>query len=374
MVKNRRLLLVDDDPALLNMSSKMLAGESYEITTASCVAEGLAAFQKINPGVILTDLQMPDGTGVELAEKVRAENRTVQIIILTGAGSVQSGVRALEIGTFDYLLKPVARIDLTESVMRAFKRFDLISERAAIEVRPSEADISLEQEVQSRTEQIEKMAQQILRIQDKERLELASELHDSMGQTLASLKLGLSMFRRDVREDQQARVAEFIQGIDEVIARVRALSRELAPFNRHSTMASSIQQMLAEIESKRLFKTRFDLTAIENCFGKKWSTDYFRIVQQLLSNVIAHAQATEITLDTELTPELLILRLTDNGIGIQSSPKRPDSGFGLSLIQRRTNALGGTFDAHEIRDHENRVLGTFVKVAIPVKTIENLTN
>jgi two-component system response regulator AtoC len=113
------ILLVDDEATLARNVQRYLERDGFEVRTAGTLREGWREFEAFRPDVLLLDLALPDGNGLDLLAKVRATDRQVKVIILTGHGSVQTAVEAMKAGAWDYLTKPVALGELKLLVDKA---------------------------------------------------------------------------------------------------------------------------------------------------------------------------------------------------------------------------------------------------------------
>jgi two-component system response regulator HydG len=115
-----RLLVVEDDGALRALLAELLAAEGYDPLTASGGREALTMLEA-HPDVrvILTDLLMPDGGGEELLRAVVAREPARRVVVMTAFGSIESAVRLVRAGAFDYLTKPVSTTELLRTVARA---------------------------------------------------------------------------------------------------------------------------------------------------------------------------------------------------------------------------------------------------------------
>jgi serine/threonine-protein kinase len=101
-------LIVDDDAALLRIHARALTNRGYRVETAP---DGRAATQALEKGgfdVILSDIDMPTMNGIELLQRVRAHDPDVPVILITGAPSLETAVKAVELGAMRYLVKPVS--------------------------------------------------------------------------------------------------------------------------------------------------------------------------------------------------------------------------------------------------------------------------
>jgi DNA-binding NtrC family response regulator len=115
-----RLLVVEDDGALRALLAELLAAEGYDPLTASGGREALTMLEAHSDvRVILTDLLMPDGGGEELLRAVVAREPARRVVVMTAFGSIESAVRLVRAGAFDYLTKPVSTTELLRTVARA---------------------------------------------------------------------------------------------------------------------------------------------------------------------------------------------------------------------------------------------------------------
>jgi EAL domain-containing protein (putative c-di-GMP-specific phosphodiesterase class I)/ActR/RegA family two-component response regulator len=113
------VLLIDDDALILDALHSVLRRKGFVVTTASRGEAALAILQEKIVDVIVSDISMPNMTGVELLRAVRERDAEVPVLLMTGAPSVDSAISAVELGAFRYLTKPVAPATLIESVERA---------------------------------------------------------------------------------------------------------------------------------------------------------------------------------------------------------------------------------------------------------------
>src|SRR5688572_12793838 len=101
-----KLLVVDDEPIICHSFRRAFTATGIEVHTAGSVAEGWARVGADEPDVIVTDLQLPDGSGLDLFERVRAADPTRPVIFITAHGTTETTIEAMKRGAFDYLTKP----------------------------------------------------------------------------------------------------------------------------------------------------------------------------------------------------------------------------------------------------------------------------
>ena len=102
-----RVLVVDDDPATVELLQEFLVAKGYEVLTASDGAEALQKVKEERPHVILLDIHMPKMDGLEVLRQVKAIDPTVSVIMVTGVNEEAIGRKAMELGAFDYIVKPL---------------------------------------------------------------------------------------------------------------------------------------------------------------------------------------------------------------------------------------------------------------------------
>ena len=123
-----RILVVDDEPPQLEILRLILSSEGYEAVTAGSGRGALAALRHQPFDVVLTDLKMPDLSGIALLEQILREQPAACVVLMTAHGTIDSAVEAMRKGAFDYLTKPVDREVLLLAVSRAVERTRLVSE------------------------------------------------------------------------------------------------------------------------------------------------------------------------------------------------------------------------------------------------------
>ncbi len=102
-----RLLVVDDEPDLLTLYELTLLREGHDVECAGSVQEAMQALQRRTFHLVITDMRLPDGQGIELLRHTEATGRSEKVIVITAYGSAETAVAALKAGAFDYLTKPV---------------------------------------------------------------------------------------------------------------------------------------------------------------------------------------------------------------------------------------------------------------------------
>jgi DNA-binding NtrC family response regulator len=113
------LLVVDDEPAILLAFRRAFRDTSYETITAETAAEGMDLARNRRADVIVLDVQLPDGSGLELFTKLRALDARTPVIFITGKSTTATAIEAMKLGAYDYLFKPLELAPLRQLIDRA---------------------------------------------------------------------------------------------------------------------------------------------------------------------------------------------------------------------------------------------------------------
>jgi two-component system, NtrC family, response regulator AtoC len=117
-----KILIVDDEAGQRNILSKILEAEGYTLFEAASVSQALQVIDEDEPEVVLTDLKMPQKGGLALIEGVSKRPFPPEIIVITAHGSIDTAVKAMRLGAYDYLTKPLEREELILVVQRAAEK------------------------------------------------------------------------------------------------------------------------------------------------------------------------------------------------------------------------------------------------------------
>lgn len=115
------LLVVDDEPSVCYSFNRVFGDESTRVISAGTVAEGLRLFQSEKPEVVVLDLQLPDGNGLQLFESIRGISPKQTVVFITAHGTTTTAIEAMKQGAFDYLIKPLDFDRVTDILRRAFE-------------------------------------------------------------------------------------------------------------------------------------------------------------------------------------------------------------------------------------------------------------
>jgi two-component system, NtrC family, nitrogen regulation response regulator GlnG len=127
-----KLLVVDDEPIISHSFRRVFSSSEVEVLTAGTVAEGWRRIGQDRPDVIVLDLQLPDGSGLDLFDRVRAADPKRPVVFITAHGTTDTAIEAMKRGAFDYLTKPVDLEGMSRVLDRAFDAARLMREPAEL--------------------------------------------------------------------------------------------------------------------------------------------------------------------------------------------------------------------------------------------------
>ncbi len=111
------ILVIDDEAFVRETISDYLTDSGFNIIGAGDGAEGLELFRKENPDAVLVDLNMPKIDGFEVLKSVKAESPDTPIIVVSGAGLIQDAIRAVRLGAWDFVTKPIVDLNILEHAL-----------------------------------------------------------------------------------------------------------------------------------------------------------------------------------------------------------------------------------------------------------------
>jgi two-component system response regulator HydG len=127
-----KVLLVDDEPGILEALQILMRGEGYDVTVARTGREALDAIESAKPDIVVSDIRMPGVTGLEVLARAREVDPAIAVILMTAQASLQSAVRAVNEGAYYYLQKPFANDELLAICTRAAESRTLKVENRAL--------------------------------------------------------------------------------------------------------------------------------------------------------------------------------------------------------------------------------------------------
>lgn len=129
---NKTILLVDDDASLRRVLAHHLTEAGYQVLTAANGKEGLEVFTSQQVEMVITDIQMPELSGLELMRRISVMSPDVVVLMITAYGSIETAVEAMKLGAYDYITKPFNREELLLTVSKGLQYTALVRENRSL--------------------------------------------------------------------------------------------------------------------------------------------------------------------------------------------------------------------------------------------------
>jgi signal transduction histidine kinase len=209
--------------------------------------------------------------------------------------------------------------------------------------------------------QREGQSKQIIQAEIKERERISEDLHDSLGQILAMIKLHLSKLHQKCLnqslEKSQEQSQKSLELVDTAITELRAISHAMSPLLLHKKgLADSIRDISKNISNQCNCTIDVDIIGLKD---NNMLTEYtiYRVVQEAFNNIIKHAKATKVELQVLQNDEEINVMIEDNGIGFMPDIQQ---GMGIKTMRNRVENTGGSFNIDSL---EGR--GSIINFSLP---------
>ncbi len=134
-MREKSILVIDDDKIILDSLCEFLSLEGFRADGAETLKSALAMMEKEHYALVLTDVNLPDGDGLELLDIIKKDYPQTVAIVITGYGTIESAVKAIKQGAYDYLTKPIIDDELRLAVERAIVQQSLMSENESLRLQ-----------------------------------------------------------------------------------------------------------------------------------------------------------------------------------------------------------------------------------------------
>jgi signal transduction histidine kinase len=254
-------------------------------------------------------------------------------------------VRGIESGADDFLSKPADRRELTARV-RTITRLNRY--RTLMEQR----------------ENIRHMAERTVAAQEEERQRISRELHDDLGQALTTHLLAL----RNLQEDLSLPVETMFERLQslhdqsyEILVKIRRLARDLRPPVLDALgLRVAMQTYCTEFTRRTHLPVIFEADTSLPAFSDIYNITLYRVLQEALTNIVKHAQASQVWVDLSVEDTIVNLTVQDNGVGF-SEGKSQSNGIGLAGLRERITIAGGTLNINSTQKR-----GTILSAQFPL--------
>jgi len=348
------ILLVDDQPAKLLTYESILSKLDENLIKATSAREALELLLKQDIAVILADISMPVTNGFELADTIRRHPRFQETAIIFVSAvhlTDEDRVRGYQLGAVDYVSVPI----VPEILCAKVKIFlDLHKKTRQL----SESEQSLRD-----------LSSTLLRSQDEERRRIGRDIHESLGQTLVAIKMGLdsaASWFPDANSEPAEHLADCCRLAEGAIKEARTISHLMyPPMLDELGLKSAIAWYLEGFSQRSHTSTKFGVSPDFGRLAPDLELAMFRILQESLTNVHRHSTSRTAEVRLSIRRSMACLEVIDHGTGI--SPEVLGNGgnagvlgVGLRGMKERLRQLGGQLEI------SSTMTGTTIVATIPI--------
>jgi signal transduction histidine kinase len=330
-----RILLLEDNAPHAELVEHFLreAGIKFSLVRVETRDTYVAELEREIPDMILSDYALPSFDGYAALGIAKEKAPHTPFIFVTGTMGEEVAIETLKNGATDYVLK--TRLGrLGPAVQRAMRESADRRERQRAEDK-----------LRRSLEQLRALTSYLQYVREEERTRIAREVHDELGQALTGLKLDLSWLATRLPKGSRVlldKAKTMVAHVDETIQTVRRIATELRPGILDSLgLVAAIEWQANEFQTRTGIPCTVTSTVADTSWEQDFSTVFFRIFQETLTNIIRHAQATRVVVRLIDDAGQLVLTVNDNGRGITDEEIANTRSIGLVGMRERAMLIGG---------------------------------
>jgi signal transduction histidine kinase len=349
---DKTILIVDDEPDIRDVLVISLQDMGYRTVEAENASHAFTVFKKENPRVVVTDIKMPGGDGIELLRKIKHENPETEVIMITGHGDMNLAIRSLKYDATDFITKPI-NVDALEIALRRAQ------EKIVMRRRLQDYTRNLEQLVREKTELQDHLASLGLMI---------GSISHGMKGLLTSLDGGLYLVSSGLRKKDLKQVEEGCKAAGETAERIRKMVLDILYYakerelKRAPVQAADFAEELVRAIRPRIAGCSIRLVCDFNQSAGNMDVDadyLHAALVNILENAVdaclkdQHKPAHRIDFTMAPIDDEIVFTIADDGIGMDddtrdqifslfySTKGRKGTGLGLFIANRIVGQHGG---------------------------------
>jgi len=370
-----RILVVDDEPIILELASMVLASRGYEVLTAESGTDCLATVARYRPALVLLDYMMPGMDGMATLQRLREESPDTYVVMLTGKGSEQIAVDVMKAGAADYILKPFKNKDLMERIDNVLRirrieihNRDLREERERLLMEIEGWNLELERRVAEKTRELEQAHSEILQAEKLASLgHVAAGMAHEIRNPLNAIGLFAQILKPALAGDGEK--AGYVDKLLKEVDRIDAILIKLLDASnrpRSKTESVSLPVIIDRVLGK--FRDQFRASGVQ--LDKRYeqippplladATEMEQIFTNLLANSLYEMQqGGTLGIRVRHDGSRVFVTVSDSGGGIPAenlrkifdpffTTKPKGTGFGLSVVLRIVKTYNGHIKVNSI--------------------------
>ena len=352
------ILIVDDMPVNLAVLVDYLEEYGFNIRIARRGETALQRVQYDAPNLILLDVLLPGMDGFETCRRLKANAATAEIpvIFMTSLASAEDKIKGFEVGAVDYVTKPLQQAEVLARITTHLRLRKVAQELQAQNVQLERSN-KVEKErlfaaVRQQRTQLRALTSQLTEVQERERRQLARELHDEMGQALTAIHMNLAAITKALPAEAspylRERLGEAGQLTDQTLEQIRELSLDLRPPMLDDLgLLPTLRWYIKRYATRMNIRAELSVLGLEKRLPPAIETALYRVLQEALTNVARHAQASAVQIQLHYSAGTVVAQIEDNGCGfaVDRALAQENGGKGMGLLgmRERVTLLGGDF-------------------------------
>ncbi|MCP3178059.1 MAG: response regulator [Desulfuromonadales bacterium] len=382
-----RILVVDDEKIILELTSMILKSKGFEVLTAGGGEEGLRLVEEHRPSVVLLDYMMPVMDGMTVLKKIRKSFPDTYVIMFTGKGSEEIAVELMKAGASDYVLKPFNNQDLVERIENVLKirRVELLNKELRLERERllreiEEWNLELERRVAQKSCELEKAHAEIVQAEKLATLgHLSAGMAHEIRNPLNSISLFAQILKPVLAEDAEKasyidKILKEVDRIDDILVKLLAASKRPRFELQNLSLGDVIQNCLSSFQEQLTnqdIEVKLDLRPSSPIQADP--AEFEQVFNNLFANAIYEMpQGGTLSVSLQQDNTHLDITVSDTGGGISPehinmifdpffTTKKKGTGFGLSVVLR----IIKTYNGHiSVDTQEGR--GSVFNIRLPV--------
>lgn len=359
-LKVRTILLIEDDGDDAELVRKLLKpphGPTDKMIHVENLTQAKESLSSLEIDAILLDLRLPGTEGVDCVRTIRKFNQDIPIIVLTGSDDDSLALDCIAEGAQDYLMKSELRPQsLRRALGYAITRSLEIFQRKLVN-----------EELRTRDKHMRALTVRLNEVREAERTRISRAVHDQLGQILTGLKIDLNWMVKHIAQIPIADGNSFLKRLieaqklaDSALETVHNIAIELRPSALDVLgLSTAIREEAHRFEKRTGIGVHVEILTSSNPV-LRIAVELFRILQELLTNVVRHAKATVVRVILEEKNNTWRMTVEDDGIGFNLAEKSGPAALGLLGIKERVQMLNGSV---EFNGHQGK--GALAYIVIP---------
>lgn len=322
----------------------------HHLTLVDTMPEFQAELATGNHDLVLADYHLPGFTGLDAWAHVQLAYPDMPFVILSGAIGETAAVDAMHLGISDYLLK-----DDMQRLAHVIQR--------ALEVGQTRRDkVRADGKLAESRQRLAELAEHLQTSIEQERADIAREIHDDIGGSLAAVKFDLALLaRRSEDPAARKRLESALEMLQHALGASQRIMMNLRPPILDQGLVAAVQWLAAGFERRTGVRTQVRRSSDQLDVSREVQLVAYRTAQEALTNISKHApQTSAVEIDLSDREGVLTLEVTDNGSGMSSEALDKTTSFGLLGLKERAAKVGGWLDV------SSSPRGTSIILSVPL--------